>query len=319
MVYAVRVPIREAERIRLWLKEHGYYCNSFRPKSLGDNVLFPVNDIFLRNNNLNLNVVKVKMQKVDAVQQPRLAFDLIGDICIFKRGFRGIKYKNEIRKLKKLYKFIKTFYVKIGRLDGIERVPTLKFLSGIKKEITLHSENGLKFYVNVKKTYFNPRLATERRRICGLVSPSEEVLDLFAGVGPFSITLAKFRKVSVDAVDINPYAVSLLIKNIRINNVDNLVYPHLADAANFSSEKKYDRIIMNLPFGSLMYLRRAAQLCKEKSIIHIYLAQKAEKKDYSEEILETLRGAGRVDHIMKTEVFEYAPRLSVERYDIQFT
>ena len=59
----------------------------------------------------------------------------------------------------------------------------------------------------------------------------ETVADLFAGVGPFSVLIGKRNPtVKVYAVDLNPDAVELLNVNVRVNRVENNVYPILADA-----------------------------------------------------------------------------------------
>ncbi len=47
---------------------------------------------------------------------------------------------------------------------------------------------------------------------------------MFAGVGPFAIPIAKSKRAKVYAIDINPEAVELLKKNVRLNRVSG-VYP----------------------------------------------------------------------------------------------
>jgi len=318
MVYAVRIRKREAETLRSWLKENGFYAGEFQPKMTEQGeVLLPVKRNFVASNPLGLEVVNVKLLRNHVKPQPKLPFDVIGNICIFKQGRRGIRYVDEIRRLKSIYNFLTTFYLKVGVLEGVERVPPLKLLAGPDRALTVHIENGLKFYVDVKRTYFNPRLATERRRVSGLVENGEQVLDMFAGVGPFSITIAKYKGASVDAVDVNPYSIMLLKKNIEINGVKGLVNAYRSDAANFSPEKRYDRVLMNLPFNALTYLKKAIALCKRNSVLHIYLAQRSDKKDYTQDILATLRGLQKKGNVTKTRVLEYAPRLLIERYDTQ--
>ena len=73
--------------------------------------------------------------------------------------------------------------------------------------------------LDVKKVYFSPRLATERKRVADLVSDGEEILDMFAGVGPFPFVIAKEKSVDITAVDINEVAIQYLNENIKINKV----------------------------------------------------------------------------------------------------
>ncbi|MEM0272745.1 MAG: methyltransferase [Thermoprotei archaeon] len=303
--------------MRLWLKKNGFYADEFQPKLTEQGeVLLPVKHEFVMSNTFGLNVVRTKLFRSYSRPQPRLPFDIIGDICIFKEGKRGVRYTDEVRRLKSMYRFLTTFYLKIGVLEGTERIPPLKLLDGPDKSITIHVENGLKFYVDVKKTYFNPRLATERRRISELVTSGEHVLDLFAGVGPFSITIAKYSKAKVDAVDINPHSIALLKKNIELNRVVGLVKAYNSDAACFSPKNRYDRVLMNLPFNSIVYLEKAISLCKRNAIIHLYLAQSIDKKDYTQDIVKKLSSLGKVGNITKTRVLEYAARRLIERYDV---
>ena len=76
------------------------------------------------------------------------------------------------------------------------------------------------------KAYFSPRLSQEHNRVSSLVKGKEVIIDLFAGVGPFSILIAKNNPdVRIFAIDINPVAVEFLEKNIRINRVDKTIVP----------------------------------------------------------------------------------------------
>jgi tRNA (guanine37-N1)-methyltransferase len=88
----------------------------------------------------------------------------------------------------------------------------------------------------------------------------ERVLDMFAGVGPFSITLAQQASLVV-AVDINPGAVRLLQKNIAMNRA-RTVLPFLADATILPDlmEQRFDRVIMNHPSDALSFLISASPL-----------------------------------------------------------
>jgi tRNA (guanine37-N1)-methyltransferase len=101
------------------------------------------------------------------------------------------------------------------------------------------------------------------------------VVDLFAGVGPFSILIAKKKpQVKVYAVDINPEAVDLLKINARVNRVENRVFPILGDTRQVTVIKlraTADRAIMNLPETAIDFVDAACQAIKpEGGIIHFY-------------------------------------------------
>ena len=91
----------------------------------------------------------------------------------------------------------------------------------------------------------------------------ETVVDLFAGVGPFSVLIGKRNPNSkVYAVDLNPDAVELLKVNVRVNKVENRVFPILADAREIAATKLKgvaDRVIMNLPETAIDFVDAACQ------------------------------------------------------------
>ena len=90
------------------------------------------------------------------------------------------------------------------------------------------TEHGHRFTVDLAGAYFSARLSTERQRILDQVQEGEIILDMFAGVGPFAITLAA-RAALVVAADLNPQAIELMLENLARNRVKN-VLPVLADA-----------------------------------------------------------------------------------------
>ena len=127
----------------------------------------------------------------------------------------------------------------------------------------------------MSKAYFSPRLSHEHERVASLVQADETVVDLFAGVGPFSILIAKKNsKVKVYAVDINPEAVELLKVNARINKVENRIFPILGNARQITAttlKDSADRIIMNLPETAIEFVDAACQAIKPNGgIIHFY-------------------------------------------------
>ena len=131
------------------------------------------------------------------------------------------------------------------------------------------------FHIDVAKTYFSPRLSTEHNRITSNVKKGETVVDLFAGVGPFAIPIAKkIKNVQVYAIDVNPNAIALLKRNITTNRTEKQVIPFLGDAHKIVREKlsgKADRVIMNLPETAIEYVDVACEALKTKGgIIHYY-------------------------------------------------
>ncbi|MGC8533113.1 MAG: class I SAM-dependent methyltransferase [Candidatus Parvarchaeum sp.] len=198
-------------------------------------------------------------------------FDIIGNIAIVK--FDGKPTKNEkllaINEILKRNKNIDTIFEKIGMTHGEERIPKLRKLIG-DKSLAIYKENGCSFYVDVKKVYFSPRMGSERLRIIKKVKEGEKVLDMFCGVGPFAIPIAK-KANKVTAIDINKNAINLLKKNIKLNKVSNIEY-YCGDSSKIVKklDDKFDRVIMNFPLSAYKFLGEAVKKCNENAVIHLY-------------------------------------------------
>jgi tRNA (guanine37-N1)-methyltransferase len=204
------------------------------------------------------------------------ALDVIGDIAIVEIPAELKPYKALIGEaILKTHKNVKTVLAKAGAVSGTYRTRDLAFLAGEQKTRTVHREFGCQYQVDVAKAYFSPRLSHEHQRVAMLVKAGETVVDLFAGVGPFSVLIAKMNaNVKVYAVDLNPEAVELLKVNVRLNRVENRVFPILADARQIAQTKlkgTADRAIMNLPETAIEFVDAACHAIKPKGgIVHFY-------------------------------------------------
>ena len=204
------------------------------------------------------------------------SFDIIGDIVIVEIPSELKKYQNLIGEaILQTHKNIKTVLAKAGDIKGVYRVRDYTFLAGENKTKTIHREFGCQYYVDVAKAYFSPRLSHEHERVASLVQAGEVVVDLFSGVGPFSVLIGKNKpQAKVYAVDLNPEAVELLNANVKINRVENRVFPILGDAREVAQTKLKgvaDRVIMNLPEMAIELLDAACQTLKpEGGTVHFY-------------------------------------------------
>ena len=204
------------------------------------------------------------------------ALDIIGDIVIIEIPAELQPYENSIgQAILKTHKSIKTVLAKAGAISGTYRVRDFTFIAGEHKTQTVHREFGCPYRVDLAKAYFSPRLSHEHERVASLVQAGETIVDLFAGVGPFSVLIAKMNsKVKVYAVDFNPAAVELLKVNVRVNRVENRVFPILGDAKQIAATKlkgKADRVLMNLPETAIDFVDAACQTIKPTGgIVHFY-------------------------------------------------
>jgi tRNA (guanine37-N1)-methyltransferase len=204
------------------------------------------------------------------------AIDFIGDIAVIEIPQELEAYKKEIGgAILKAHKNVLTVLAKSGAVTGTYRLREFIFIAGEPKTETIHKEHGCKYYVDLAKAYFSPRLSYEHNRVSSLVREGETVIDMFAGVGPFSILIAKkHENVKVYALDINPDAVVFLKRNIRLNRVEGKVQPVLGDAKQIVKKMfkgSADRVIMNLPEKAIEFVDAACEALKpEGGTIHFY-------------------------------------------------
>ncbi len=202
-----------------------------------------------------------------------------------------------------------TVLAKAGPVSSQVRTRELSIIAGEKVTETTHREQGLSFAVDVSKVYFSPRLSFERSRVATQVRENEMVVDMFAGVGPFAVQIAaNCRKVIVYAIDINPYAVRYLLRNVAINRVKGKVIGVLGDSRfiipNHLSNIA-DRVIMNLPGEALRYVETACLALKsEGGILHCYSFSNKPQltEEASQELLSALKRAHREPDEMITRV-----------------
>ncbi len=201
------------------------------------------------------------------------AFDIVGDIAIFDS--KDPKYDKIIAEgILKLHKNVKVV-AKRGITEGIERIRPIEVILGENRSETIHVENGFRFKLDLNKVFFNTRLQFERQRVINQVKEGELVFDLFAGVGPFAVPIAK-KGAKVIAIDINPVATRYLEENVKLNKVPKenieIFTGDCREIVNNNPDwwGKADRIIMNLPAKSEDFLDVAKKLAKEGTIIHFY-------------------------------------------------
>jgi len=204
------------------------------------------------------------------------AIDFVGDIAIIEIPPELGDHKKTVGEaLLKAHKHTKTVLAKSGAVEGVYRIRDFEVIAGVEKTATVYREYGCVYHVDVARAYFSPRLSSEHNRVASQVKDGEKVVDLFAGVGPFAIPIAKKHKnVRVYAVDVNPDAVSLLKKNVAVNRAEKQIVPVLGDARQVVREQlfgKADRVIMNLPETALEFVDVACEALKAKGgIIHYY-------------------------------------------------
>ncbi len=236
------------------------------------------NALFLRKSDSRKTLPEVLAGQLPAhlIENMPRALDILGEIAI-------IQMPPELKAHEKLvgeailetHKNVRTVLAKAGSIAGEYRLREYRVIAGEDRTDTVHNEYGCKFMVDIAKAYFSPRLSNEHKRVATLVQSNETVVDLFAGVGPFSVSISKDKPgVKVFAIDTNSEAVKLLKNNIRLNRVEDRVVPLHGDARHVVEEKLSgvaDRVIMNLPEKASEFVDVACKALKPSGgIIHYY-------------------------------------------------
>lgn len=251
------------------------------------------------------------------------SFDVVGKVAIVKLPDELLSFKEEIGEaILKASTSIETVAIDAG-VEGKERIRQLEIVAGKKNTETIHKEYGIEMEIDVSKVYFSPRLATEHWRIAQMVKEGEVVIDMFCGVGPFSILIAKHRNPrKVYALDVNDVAIHYLKRNIERNKLSNVTTLHGDSKIHVFNLESADRIIMNLPFGSYEFLTVALTNVKNNGEIHYYEVLNQDEKDARfEEMVKAAIGQGirltklgeKVVHTYSRDSRLYCFDLKVER------
>ncbi len=175
----------------------------------------------------------------------------------------------------KVHKNVKTVYSKAGPITDNLRLRPLHHVMGAERTETIHKELGCRFKIDISKAFFSPRLSAEHERVAKQVSPGECVVDMFAGVGPFSILISKrLKDVQVHAIDANPEAASLIRENAKMNKVQDRIKVWSGDARVVVKDHLSGiatRVIMNHPSQAREFLEPAYKaLRRDGGIVHYY-------------------------------------------------
>jgi len=218
------------------------------------------------------------------------SFDQIGEIIVLRIP-DSLKSKKKIigETLLDQVKTTRSVFYQSSPVEGEFRTRNLEILAGEDNTETEYKESGCRFLVDVEKAFFSPRLSTERERIANLIHDNEIIINMFGGVGMFSILAAKLRKCTVYNIDINPNASLLCEKNIELNKLKGKIISLNGDSVKIIQDKLQnlaDRVLMLLPERSDEFLETAILAAKNNGIIHYYSHIHADKKQDAPKLSE---------------------------------
>jgi len=200
------------------------------------------------------------------------SYEIIGDIILIRLppGFNADRAAIG-EALHRLYPRVRTVATVplYAHTDEQYRTRELRVIWGDERLETTHREAGCSFMVDVRHVFFSPRLAYERMRVARKVKSGEIVINLFAGVGCFSILIAKQQpQARIYSIDLNPYAFNYQKANIVLNKVEGQVLPILGDAHEEAAKLAglANRVIMPLPEQGHRFLPDAVRALKRCAV-----------------------------------------------------
>ena len=234
--------------------------------------------------------VAEKLNNILSVEELSLlprGFQTLGTIIILKLKPKLLEKQKVIgQAYLDLLPKMRSVYLNKGRVIGSFREPeNIEFLVGEDNPIVEHKEHGIKYRFNIKKIMFSQGNLNERRFLATLVKKGEIVVDMFAGMGYFSLPIAKHSDVEqIYSIELNPTSYKTLLENIKINHLEEKIIAIKGDCKRevlelSKSGIRADRVIMGVFPAPKKYIKEALSLTREEGTIFHYEGV-AEKEEY---------------------------------------
>jgi len=197
-------------------------------------------------------------------------WELFGDVLVLRLDHRLDDYETEVARAYSSVLNTKAVLRDVGGIKGDFREPVVRKILG-EDSICTHLENGIRYRFDASEIMFSSGNIEERMRMAETPCDGETIVDMFAGIGYFSIPLAFYQKPKrVIACELNPIAHSFLLGNIEINGVQKVVEPFLGDNRDLPGNAIADRIVMGYVKTTHEFLPTALRLLKDGGIIHYH-------------------------------------------------
>jgi len=248
-------------------------------------------------------------------------WEKVGEIGIIKLNPELNNYSKIIGKYYAEILHCKTILNDIGGITGTYRKPVTKVIFGPIKTVTIHKENQVRFKLDPKKIMFSSGNMDERLRMATISNKKEIVVDMFAGIGYFTLPMAVFSKPKkIIACEINPISYDYLCDNIILNNVIDIVEPLKGDNRKVAPTNVANRVILGYFGITREFLTTALNCLKDhKGVIHYH--DKISERDVQNKQLKIVKEiTDKIDRSAKIlnqkHIKSYAPGVSHYVFDI---
>lgn len=215
------------------------------------------------------NKVRIPEELIDRL--PR-KWELLGDVLIFKLNEELRAYEKDIAKVFAEILGAKTVLEDIGGIEENIRKPKVRVIWG-SETATTHTENGVLYRLDAREIMFSSGNIDERVRMAKVCEEGEVVVDMFAGIGYFSLPMAVHSSpAEIYSIEINPVAFEYLCENVRLNKVEEVICPMLGDCLEVAPEGLATRVVMGYLSGGDRFLPKAMRVIGEEGVIHYHEA-----------------------------------------------
>ncbi|WP_266079054.1 class I SAM-dependent methyltransferase [Haladaptatus caseinilyticus] len=153
-------------------------------------------------------------------------------------------------------------------ISGEHREPEMTVVAGSGDTETIHTEHGTKYALDLREVMFAPGNQRERARMGTVVESDERVLDMFAGIGYFTLPMAR-AGAQVTAVERNPTSFQFLLENAVLNGVTDRIDAYRADCREIEIDEPAERVVMGY-YEAHEYLDGALAALEPGGIVHMH-------------------------------------------------
>ncbi|MDW5561919.1 MAG: class I SAM-dependent methyltransferase family protein [Methanomassiliicoccus sp.] len=195
-------------------------------------------------------------------------WEMLGDVLILRLPDDIAAHYGEVARAYAAILGARTVLRERSHIDGVFRTPDMQLLLGDDPE-TVHLENGIQYKLDASRLMFSSGNIDEKMRMASLDCRGETVVDMFAGIGYFTLPLALHAQATkVIACEINPLAFGYLRQNITLNGLEGRVEPVLGDNRELPGEGIAERVVMGYVRTTAEHLGTAFRLVRKGGIIH---------------------------------------------------
>jgi len=238
-------------------------------------------------------------------------WEQFGDVLVLRLPHELDEHEEEVAAAYASVLRVKSVLRDEGGVTGDLRTPVVRLLFGTDV-VAVHRENEILYKFDVSKLMFSSGNNDERARVAGIGCDDEMIVDMFAGIGYFSIPLAVHQRPrKIIACELNPVSHGYLVENVGLNHVEDVVEPVLGDNRSLEGESVADRVLMGYVKTTHEYLSTAVRLVKSGGVIHYHETCPCELLPARP--IQRLRAAnprGHMDVLGFREVKSYSPGVS---------